>query len=45
MTHDGDVVITNKDKSSTFLVNGLHVKYYLGNDLDQDQEALELNDE
>ncbi|KAK4730246.1 hypothetical protein R3W88_023234 [Solanum pinnatisectum] len=44
MTQHGVVELRNKDKSSTFLVNGQRVKHYFGNDVDRELEALTLND-
>ncbi|KAK4724269.1 hypothetical protein R3W88_027048 [Solanum pinnatisectum] len=44
MTYHGAVELRNKDKSSTFLVNGQRVKHYFGNDVDRELEALTLND-
>ncbi|XP_015163257.1 uncharacterized protein [Solanum tuberosum] len=45
MTQHGVVELKNKDKSSTFLVNGQRVEQYFGNYGDRKQEALTLNDE
>ncbi|XP_049378139.1 uncharacterized protein LOC125842903 [Solanum stenotomum] len=45
MTQHGSVELRNKDKSSTFLVNGKRVKHYFGNDIDREKESLNLNDE
>ncbi|KAK4717909.1 hypothetical protein R3W88_016247 [Solanum pinnatisectum] len=45
MTQHGAVELRNKDKSSTFLVNGQRFKHYLGKDVDRELEALTLNDE
>ncbi|XP_049378131.1 uncharacterized protein LOC125842892 [Solanum stenotomum] len=45
MTQHGAVELRNKDKISTFLVNGQRVKHYFGNDVDRELEALTLNDE
>ncbi|XP_049364727.1 uncharacterized protein LOC125829556 [Solanum verrucosum] len=45
MTQHGAMELKNKDKSSTFLVNGQRVKHYLRNDVDRELEALTLNDE
>jgi len=44
MTQHGAVELRNKDKSSTFLVNGQRVKHYFGNDMDRELKALTLND-
>ncbi|KAK4727006.1 hypothetical protein R3W88_031923 [Solanum pinnatisectum] len=41
----GVVELRNKDKSSTFLVNGQRVKHYFRNDVDRELEMLTLNDE
>ncbi|XP_015161835.1 uncharacterized protein [Solanum tuberosum] len=45
LTQHGVVEPRNKNKSSTFLVNGQRVKHYFGNDVDLEQEELTLNDE
>ncbi|XP_049392225.1 uncharacterized protein LOC125856672 [Solanum stenotomum] len=45
MTQHGAVEQRNKDKSSTFLVNGQRVKHYFENDVDRELEALKLIDE
>lgn len=45
MTQHGAVELRNKDKSSTFLINGQRVKHYSGNDVDHEQKVLTLNDE
>ncbi|XP_015162184.1 uncharacterized protein [Solanum tuberosum] len=45
MTQHGVVELRNKDKSSTFLVNGQRVKHYFDKDVDHELEALTLNDE
>ncbi|KAK4737465.1 hypothetical protein R3W88_001162 [Solanum pinnatisectum] len=45
MTRHSVVELRNKDKSSTFLVNGQRVKHYFGNNVDHEHEALTLNDE
>ncbi|KAK4713205.1 hypothetical protein R3W88_019112 [Solanum pinnatisectum] len=45
ITQHGAVKLRNKDKSSTFFVNGQRVKHYFRNDVDRELEALTLNDE
>jgi len=45
MTKHGSVKLRNKEKISTFLVNGQRVKHYFGNVVDREPEVLTLNDE